>query len=265
LKTLFTIGREQEESDVLLLELGQDHCCLAYLNEESKTFHHIRYILLDELDLEQNLRQILEEINTNGIRRQLVCSTFAEALLLPQRFAGSGPVLLDVVYDHLSTAYLQDQLPDWEMATSYTMPANLQEIIRSKFPGVGFCHAYTSIMKTEGGFQDSGQIVVHFTTSYFRVLVRRIGMVQLAETYAYKTPLDVVYYLLKICSEFGMEQSSATLILSGLVDPDSALFQELHNYFLNLNFAPEPSFVLPPTEHPHYYFTSLYNLATCAL
>jgi hypothetical protein len=75
--------------------------------------------------------------------------------------------------------------------------------------------------------------------------------------------LDVVYYLLKICYELNLDQSETYVVVSGLIDKDSALYNELHNYFLNLHFAQAPSYSLPQNEHPHYYFTSLYNLAAC--
>jgi hypothetical protein len=87
--------------------------------------------------------------------------------------------------------------------------------------------------------------------------------VQLAQVYAYKTPLDVVYFLLKICYEFALDQSEVFLILSGLIDQDSAMYAELYNYFLNLHFAQAPLFSLPENDYPHHYFTSLYNLAAC--
>jgi hypothetical protein len=54
------------------------------------------------------------------------------------------------------------------------------------------------------------QIAIHFTTQQFRVLVKQGAQLQLAQTYAYKTPLDVVYYLLKICSELGLDQARSS-------------------------------------------------------
>jgi hypothetical protein len=107
------------------------------------------------------------------------------------------------------------------------------------------------------------QIDLHFTTQDFRVLVKKDQHVLLAQTYQYKTPLDVVYYLLKISYEFDLDQSSTFLIVSGLIEKDSALYQELHNYFVQLHFAQATTYELPENSHPHYYFTSLYNLASC--
>jgi hypothetical protein len=60
LKTLFTIGSDAAESDTLLLELGPDYCCYAFLNHSQKAFRQISYISFDEMEMEQELVQGLD-------------------------------------------------------------------------------------------------------------------------------------------------------------------------------------------------------------
>jgi hypothetical protein len=119
------------------------------------------------------------------------------------------------------------------------------------------------MLKIYNGFVAPDQIDIHFNTEYFIVLVKKNKQAQLVQTYSYKTPLDVVYYLLKICYEFQIKQPEVFVIVSGLIDKDSNMYTELHNYFLNLHFAQAPSYSIPENDHPHHYFTSLYNLAAC--
>ena len=106
-------------------------------------------------------------------------------------------------------------------------------------------------------------IAADFTPGYFRVIVKKDGQLHLAQTYAYTTPLDVVYFLLKICSEFGLSQEQSTLSISGLVEKESALYRELYNYFLNIQFR-NPAQPDLPDGHPAHFFTSISNLAVCA-
>ena len=124
-------------------------------------------------------------------------------------------------------------------------------------------HAHTPSIKVFNGFISVDQIDIHFSTQYFRVLVKKEKQIQLAQTYLYKNPLDVVYYLLKICYEFALDQTVVAIIVSGLIDKDSAMYTELHNYFLNIDFAQAPSYSIPENDYPLHYFTSLYNLAAC--
>jgi hypothetical protein len=263
LNTVFSIGTEDAKSDTLLLELGQDHCCYAYLERQSKTFGLIRYISLDEFESEEKLSQILAGIKKTDFEKVVVCSAFAQALLVPQKYFQASVPLTKMMYDTVAHKELNDSIAEWQVVASYSMPVSVYDKMISQFRTVDFFHAYTPCLKIYNGFVAANQVSIHFTTRFFRVIVKKDQQVQLAQTYSYKTPLDVAYYLLKICYEFQLQQSEVFLILSGLVEQDSALYNELHNYFLNIHFAQAPSYTLPENQHPHYYFTSLYNLAAC--
>jgi len=247
----------------LLLEIGQDFCFYAYLDSQAKKFGLIRYLSFAELESEGKLDQIVQELKKDQFQKVIVCSAFAQALLVPQQHFKADDLLTALVYDSVAHKQLSDKVPEWQLVTSYSIPASIFDAVSSAFESVQFFHAYTPALKIYNGFVSGNQLDIHFTTSYFRVLVKKNNQVLLAQTYSYKTPLDVVYYLLKICYEFKFEQSELLLVISGLIDQESAMYHELHNYFLNLHFAKAPSYSLPDTEHPHYYFTSLYNLAAC--
>jgi hypothetical protein len=265
LKNILTIGSEEAKHDALLLEVGQDYCCYAFLDRDSKTFGLIRYFSFDEFEAEEKLGTIINGINDQHFEKIIVCSAFVQALLVPQQYFKHDQSVTAAVYDSVSHQQLNDAVPEWQMVNSYSLPATLYEKITKRFSTAQFFHAYTPALKIYNGFVAADQVDIHFTTGYFRILVKKGQQVHLAQTYSYKTPLDVVYYLLKICYEFKLEQSEVFLIVSGLIDQDSAMYHELHNYFLNLHFAQAPAYSLPETGHPHYYFTSLYNLAACVL
>lgn len=251
------------DCDTLLLELGPDHCCYALLKGEERTFYHIRYIAYDELEAGQTLNGILDELNKESCERVIVSSAFPEALLVPNRYAGNDSSVLQMVYDLPGQKQFSEAVPEWQLSTEYFLPDSIVKLLTERFPSVVFSHAYTPALKIYNGFVASDQIDIHFATKHFRVLVKKGRQVQLAQTYSYTTPLDVVYFLLKICYEFQLGQSEVFLIVSGLIDQDSAMYSELHNYFLNLHFAQAPAYSVPENEHPHHYFTSLYNLAAC--
>ena len=264
MKTLFKIGSEQNSNDTLLLEIGQDHCCYAFVDVEKKSFNAIHYIGFDNHEAEEKLDEILNQIAANPLK-VFIASAYAQALLVPQKNFNSDDALLKVIYDLPSQKYLHDMITEWQMVAVYSLPQLIFEKLSARFSSAQFFHAYTPLLKIYNGFVAEDQVDIYFSMQQFRVLVKKENQVQLAQTYSYKTPLDVVYYLLKIFSEFKLNQSEAFLIVSGLIDKDSAMYTELHHYFLNLHFAKPPAFTLPETDHPHYYFTSLYNLASCAL
>ncbi len=247
----------------MLIEIGEDSCCYALLNGRERNFYRIKFFAYDEFEGEGNINSVFEELKKESCEKVVVCSGFSQALLIPNNFGESKHVLLQAVYDLSSCKNFRDHIPEWQLMNAYSIPASIFNIISDQYPLAQFIHAYTTGLKIYNGFVDADQIDIHFSTRYFRVLVKKNKQLHLAQTYSYKTPLDVVYYLLKICYEFQLHQSEVSLIVSGLIDKDSAMYSELHNYFINLHFAQGPAFSLPENEHPHHYFTSLYNLAAC--
>jgi hypothetical protein len=262
LKTVFTIGNTDADCDTLLLEIGEDYCCTALLNQGERTFYSIRYITYDEVEAEKSLPVFLEELSTN-YERIFVCSAFSQSLLIPNQYTVNQYSLFNAIYDVPFQKQFTDAIPEWQMVAAYSIPSSVLKLITERFYPIQFLHVYTPILKVYNGFTASDQIDIHFSPKLFRIVVKKDKQVQLAQTYSYKTPLDVVYYLLKICYEFGLNQSEVFVIISGLIDEDSALYSELHNYFLNIHFAQPPSYSVPENEYPHHYFTSLYNLAAC--
>lgn len=263
MKTIFTIGKNNTSCNVLLLEIGEDYCCYALLKGEERTFYYIKYLTYDRLEIREELARLFDEIRSENCDKVIVCSAFSESMLVPQHFNQVNEALMDVVFEKNSRHQLTDSIPEWQINTVYSMPAGVYDVVTDKFPGAKFFHAYTPSLKIYNGFVASNQIDIHFSTQNFRIVVKKEKQVQLAQTYSYKNPLDVVYYLLKICYEFQLSQSEVFIIVSGLIEEDSALYKELHNYFLHLHFAQAPAYSLPDNAHPHYYFTSLYNLAAC--
>lgn len=263
MKTVFTIGNEINGCDTLLLEIGEDYCCHALLKGKERTFQQIQYITFDTLQAQEKLLQIIEDLKKENCEQAIICSAFPQSLLTPRHGHKNDYILLNVLYDSPSQKFLKDEIAEWQMCVTYAIPLSVFNSIKQRFRFAEFVHAYTPSLKIFNGFTSANQIDLHFGTQHFRVLVKKDNHIQLAQTYSYKNPLDVVYYLLKICYEFGLQQSELTMVVSGLIDEDSAMYSELRNYFLDLHFAQAPSYSVPENEYPQHYFTSLYNLAAC--
>lgn len=263
MKTVFTIGAANDGCDILLLEIGEGYCCHALLKGNERTFHQIQYVTFEELEAEEKLLQIIEQLKKANCEKIVICSAFPQSLLTPKHGHKNDYILLNVLYDAPSQKFLKDEIPEWQLDITYTVPISVYNSIKERFRFPDFMHAYTPSIKVFNGFLSDDQIDIHFSTQHFRVLVKKDKHIQLAQTYSYKNPLDVIYFLLKICYEFSLNQSTVAVIVSGLIDEDSAMFAELRNYYLNLDFAQAPSYSVPENEYPLHYFTSLYNLAAC--
>jgi hypothetical protein len=225
----------------------------------------VTYFSFAEKEEDEALAKMLEFVPEREWNKVVVASSYLEALLVPSRFSSSATSLLDLVYDTPGQLRFAEEIEGWQMQTAFGIPASLFATLKETFPQASFHHVYSSAVRSINAVTDGPSIEIDFTPRLFRVILKNENQVQLAESYAYKTPYDVVYYLLKICSEFGWAQEDTQLMLSGLIEQDSAMFQHLHQYFLHVSFASGHAFSFPESSYPTYYFHSLSKLAECEL
>lgn len=265
MKTLFHIQSQAEKNGNadLLLEIGTDHINYAWYMEGTNTLTELTYCSIDELEFKSGLKTILEETKQRSPGKVSVCTAFPTSFLTPLKYSSDADTLLELTYDMPGQAFFRDHINDWQLVNSYSMHADVHEIINTYYPEAKYLHEYTPALKNSISSDGRDKIFIHFTTQFFRVLVRKGAHIELVQTYAYKTPLDVVYYLLKIVSEIGVDQSEVAIILSGLVEEASALYTEIRNYFLHISFYDHTGVSLPDNEYPKHFFASTSNLATC--
>lgn len=265
MKTLFDIGEDKEAGidHTLLLEIGKGYCSTALFDKSNNTIDRLQVTSFDELEADQHLAAILSPLKKAGVTTVIVGSGYPEAILCPTKYFTSDHSSLELVYDQPAQAYFNDSINEWQMVNLYSLPQDVHQVITDNFSNIQYFHAYTPTIKIYNGFAANNQLLVHFTELQFRVVLKAHMAICLAQTYTYKTPLDVIYYLLKICYEFQLSQEETLLVISGLVEKDSHLFSDLQQYFTQIHFAQQPGIGLPQSGHPHYFFTSIYNLAAC--
>lgn len=267
--TVFEIGdlSEKKNPDSFFLEIGPTYCSLALINSSAKAAHYIAAYTFDAFSLDESIDDILKIISKqqSNFQNPVISPAFPEALLIPNKFYHHKSSLLNSIYSLNHFFQLNDPIAEWQLINAYTIPVTIHKKITKQFSFASYLHAYTPLLKIYNGFTSDQQLSAHFIGKQFRVMVKKNHHVQLVQTYTYSSPLDVVYYLLKICTEFQLLQEEVQIIISGLIDEDSALYKELHHYFLHLHFATATTLSLPDHEHPNHFFTSIHNLAACVL
>ncbi|WP_165917316.1 DUF3822 family protein [Flaviaesturariibacter aridisoli] len=264
MNVLFDIqGSGRASGGLLLCEWGAGYCCTALLDGDSRLVHRLRYWSLEEPLPQQDFDAILEGLRqwSAHAARVVFCSAFPEAVLLPQRYADAAATVVPALYP-VGGPVQQDRVGEWQLTTAYTFPPALDAALREAFPQAEYFHAFTPALKGHSSIDAPTQLQVHFAPKQARVLARKDGFLQLAQVYRYDSPLDVVYYLLRIAAETGLPGADTPLVLTGLIDEESALYRELYQYFTTLHFGSAPG---APAEdgRPAHFFTSLHNLAQC--
>ena len=261
MRTIFSLG-EKKARQVLLCEWGATHCCYALYDADTKKVGHLHYKTYNTLDIGE-LGKILQEWKELDPSKVVICSAYPQFVLLPNAYTHeAGKVMEALFHIRQGDVIVTDPVHEWQLTNHYSLPSPLRSELKEAFDTATYYHFFTPSLKVYNGFMAESQVAVHFAPNTFNVLVRKVGQIQLAQMYTYQTPLDVVYYLLKMIEELHLPKEETFILLSGLIEQDSDLYREIHQYFLNLHFVPASSAVAD-FEQPSHFFTSITNLAAC--
>ena len=264
-------GGKESVQPVLSIRLGEKHCCFSITDLASKEVESLAYYSTEEVteDFLDKLFEAHPELNTS-FYKVLIGYDYPQGCLVSFKDYkhGDGNLLLNTMFGLDSTAaVISEPIAEWQLYNVYAVPAKVHAYLTKKFPSAKYWHQYTLSIKNSKAGNEGGRLLVDIRQDDFTVLVKSNNQIILAQTFSYSTPDDVLYYLLKVCQQFGLEQQLVQIELSGLIDQFSALYKELYQYFLHVQLR-EAEWSVPASansESPAHFFTSLNDLSACAL
>jgi len=272
-KPVFKIGASGDLNSSqanLLMEIGETHCCFAIIGHPDQVLVQSVYYAADDNDRDDILKKVLQahpEL-TASFRQTVIGYYMRENILVPSklyRFEETKK-LLQALYENDHNTTISESVSEWQLYNAYNVPVSLHELLSRSFATGNFWHIYSVILKNSIEQHENGKLLVDFKTDSFSVVVLKHQSILLAQMFAYSNPADILYWLLKICKEFSLLQNEVKLSISGLIDKQSAMYRDLDQYFLNIEFASIANGVKlssPFHEYPVHFFSSLYKLAAC--
>ncbi len=270
MKQLFHIENSQTDhvQQVLSVRLGEKHAGFAITDKTGDNCYELTYCSSDDAAWNE------KELSDFFAAYPILNRSFYEVLLAYDH--PTNIIIPSVSLDQNEAAILADTagissgrmvtvtetIPGWQLSNVFSVSKETREFVEKKFPAARTWHQYSLGIKTIADGTDHGTIQADFRQDDFSVVVARENKFLLARAFDYSTPEDVIYYLLKICRQFSLSQQETKLQLSGLVDKNSALFKELFQYFIHVEFR-EATWHLN-SEYPAHFFTSFNDLARCA-
>ncbi len=173
--------------------------------------------------------------------------------------------MLELVHGDMSDAFIRtDFLFRQYTHNIYPVPKQVDSITSYLFSLPVSTHLYSLLPDM---YQSAGNhLHCIFNPGSFIAMLVKEGKLQAIQTFSFKTPEDVVYYLLHFCDAFETDINETVLHLNGMIDKSSNLFAELYKYFLNVEFAVLPSQFTYPADidkYPAHYFSYLFAAASC--
>lgn len=274
MKQIYNIEKEgngYKGDQVLSLRIGEKHLGFAIstgLEQASNELLHLVWYAG-----EQSWNHELEELYAAHpelkakFSKILVAYDHPQSVLVPPAsFTGNDRLLLEMMYGiNGSHSIIAQDISGWQLKNIFAVPTEVKEWATRHFPEGHYYHCYSIGIRLIDNTATEGSLLVDFRNNDFVVVASKGNRLLMAQTFSYTTPDDVLYYLVKVCSEFGFTQQQVKMAVTGLIEKESNLYRELVQYFLNIRFR-EPSWILPVKEDdnfPSHFFTSLNDLALC--
>ncbi len=268
LKQLFHIenGNSESSQQVLSLRLGDKHTSFAITSKSGAELYQLAYCVLDEQN-EKELSVFFAAYPSlsNSFYEIQVTYDFSQSVLISSKEykLDDAALLLSTVGGNIGNANIISELiAEWQLYNIYAVPKEMQAQLLQKFPAARCRHHYSLAIKNLNASNEGGILTVDLGKDNFTLIAANGGKFLLAQTFDYTTPEDVLFYLLKASQQFSLSQQQVRLQLSGLIDKQSSLYNELHQYFKNVEFR-EANWNIE-SEYPAHFFTSLNDLAKCA-
>ncbi|WP_207510708.1 DUF3822 family protein [Longitalea luteola] len=281
LKANFDIVPEMRDSEELrnsqlLIEVGEKTFSFVIYHKEQRRFIGLRQYNLDYTPGKTMLENLLDIITNDEVlqtqfKEAFIIYNYTDSNFLPEKVFHielTQPVT-EVVYGNAKKGLLlSEKVIGWKMYNIYRVPREIHALLQRKFSSGNYWHYYTLLLY-DNEVQPSGDeqvIKMVMRADQFLVAVYKGSTIQLVQSYSYQTPDDVSYYLLSICNRFNISQDKVTLIVSGLLDEQSRLYQELLKYFLQVQWDRLPDSVKLDASFdtfPSHYFSPLLKMALC--
>ncbi len=265
-------GKSAESAQhVLSIRIGERHFGFAITSANAGELYKLTWYTDTEMD-ETALKDIYWKHPELRVSYEhiFICYDYPQSLMVPfaQYKQDDAKLMLQTMFGVSGKdAIVTEPVAGWQINNVYAVPKEVYDWAYQQFPSSNYWHTYTIGLKHVVLTDFEGSLAADFRTDDFSLVVTRGSKLLLTQTFPYSTPADFIYYLLDTCRQFSFSQETVRVYLSGLIDKESTLYNELHQYFLHIRFR-NSEWKIPSEEekrYPAHFFTSLNDLAKCVL
>lgn len=221
---------------------------------------------LPAAEMATDLNQLLGKETLPEFNSCHIFFNFKEVMLVPGQFFkdSAAASMLDCKFGEQPTdAIFSEPVEGMKAINLYRVNDYIYNILNSRFLSAVFYHSHTLLIP----FLQRQQQEL-FCTIYqhsIRVFLFRDDKLQLVQYFDYSTPSDVAYHLMNTCSLHQASPSEIRLTLTGFIDKESNLYEELYRYFLNIQIQESGDIELSGEvgEMPAHFFSHLISLVQC--
>ncbi|MBL0152643.1 MAG: DUF3822 family protein [Chitinophagaceae bacterium] len=265
MKKIFNIENNQISGDTLkLVSIGEDWICEATTDPAFSSLGTLSFSVTENGKWSApELNDLPASENKNhSFLKTLVVLEQPDSILVPESVFRHEhiPVYLESAFGIKPGSYKSDYIPAWQLYNVYALPDGLEQAISLHWPGAVINQRFTVMLRNSNASLQDGQLLVEIRRKDIMVMALQNGKLLLSRGFDYSNPDDILHALLSVCAQTGFKQETVSLDISGLIDRDSALYKELYQYFIGINFR---DCNWQTGDYPSHYFSSLKDISSC--
>lgn len=264
-KSTFYINNFNSSAEArLIIEIGNSEFTFVILQE--KTFTALATYQIATVN-ELNDLLASENLLHHNFSKVDVVYNNKESVLVPTVLYSSNATnsYIELIYGDTFKGQLKtDFIYKHAIQNIYKIEYTIQKAMFTKFPSATISHQY-SLLPDSTGLSGTKLFIV-FYQNKFSVLCCKQNQLQVIQQFEYANAHDVSYYLLAIAEQYTLDVNEVELQLCGMINENSALYNELHKYFKHLSFQPLPDvfdYVDDIQALPSHYFAHTFLFAAC--
>jgi len=158
--------------------------------------------------------------------------------------------------------HLKDIVLQQNIVNHFAVDSVLADVLNKKFPKAEWWHVQSLLLSKDASSETS--ITATIWLNEIHLTVEKNSQWLLLQTYSYQTPEDALYIILNAMKQLNITQEECKVLLQGMIDQRSPLFDMLQLYILNLQFNNLLDYQFPANDqHPVHLFSSLDQILTC--
>ncbi|MBI4945347.1 MAG: DUF3822 family protein [Bacteroidetes bacterium] len=158
-----------------------------------------------------------------------------------------------------------DTLNNLEAKNIFTISRSFEAELRKHFITVHFLHNSTSFIEgllIRNKNKKGKKVFSDFHSSYFEIVILEDGKLLFSNSFKYKAPEDIAYYILFVYEQLHLNPEEIELVLSGEIEKTEKEHALLYNYIRHVKFASPPEgfkYSYNFDEIPNHKFFSLFT------
>ncbi len=256
----------------LMCEVSNEGFSYCIKDEEANLFLGLAVYHFDKSKLAVGFPIALQvlfqqkEIFSKNFRKVCIAYSFPQSVLIPFSMYNRerNQTVMNLMFGDVDSndMILTDVIADQFLYNCYRIPMATLETVKNQFPNASIEHQYTHLFKNP--VEENARMSVIFYSQKVVVNLVKKGIHQLMNSFNYTTPQDISYILLNICHQF--EIKNIHLVISGLIEENSALYKEIYKYFDDIElsgFRDGYKYSEEITAFPSHYFSNIFDINSC--